>query len=182
MRKLYALSFAVLIGDLIIGCASTIPPWYPKPASDANYFLAANTAVSRDMQLAVDKAAVGGRTEVARQVEVKVMGLQKKFDEEVGLPKDGQLLTQFTQASKTVVSTSLSGSRIMEQKIVKEGDGWRAYVLVGYPIGAASEALMKQISKNNNMYTRFRSSEVFKEMDEEVKKYEEFKKSQQGME
>ena len=45
------------------------------------------------------------RAEVARQVEVKLQGIQKKFDEEVGAGENSTLLQQFTQATKTVVST-----------------------------------------------------------------------------
>jgi hypothetical protein len=111
-------------------------------------------------------------------MEVKVNGLQKKFEEETGVGQDAQLLSQFTSASKTVVSTQLSGSRIKFQKQLREGNLWRAYVLMEYPIGAASEAMMKAIKANNQMYTRFRATESFKDLDKEVEKYEEWKKQQ----
>jgi hypothetical protein len=39
---------------------------------------------------------------------------------------------------------------------------------------------MQQIKKNNEMYTRFRSSQAFKDLDSEVQKYEEWKKAQQA--
>ncbi len=85
----------------------------------------------------------------------------------------------FTQAEKTIVSTTLQGSKVRSQKIVKDGDLWRAYVLVEYPIGAANEALMQQIKNNNQMYTRFRASQAFKELQDEVDKYEKFKQQQE---
>jgi len=61
---------------------------------------------------------------------------------------------------------------------VKDGNNWRAYVLVEYSVGAASEALMQQIKNNEQMFTRFRASKAFEEMDKEVKDYEEAKKKQ----
>lgn len=155
-----------------------IPDWYNTAPQDPNYLFAARTATSQDMQLALDKATTDGRAEVGRQTELKVQGLQKRFDEEVGVNADAQLMSQFTQANKTVVSTSLSGTRVKSQKLCKDGDLWRAYVLVEYPVGAANEALMQQIKKNNEMYTRVRSSQTFKELDGEVKQYEEWKKQQ----
>jgi hypothetical protein len=155
-----------------------IPEWYNTVPQDPNYLYAARTATSQDMQLAVDKAMTDGRAEIGRQTELKVQGLQKRFDEEVGLNADAQLMSQYTQATKTVVSTSLSGSRVKEQYQCKDGDLWRSYVLVEYPIGAANEALMQQIKKNNEMYTRFRASQAFKDLDTEVQKYEEWKKEQ----
>jgi hypothetical protein len=156
-----------------------IPDWFTNVPKDPNYFFAPNTQVSQDLQLAIDKAVQGARTEIGRMVETRVQGLQKRFTEETGTANNAQLLDMFTQASKTVVSTSLSGSRVSKQKTLKDGSNWRAYALVEYPIGAANEALMLQIKNNEQMYTRFRASQTFKELDDEVKKYEEFKKQQQ---
>jgi hypothetical protein len=58
----------------------------------------------------------------------------------------------------------------------KEGIHYRVYVLIEMPIGEANTALMAKIKANNNVYTRFRASEAFKELEEEVEKYERLKK------
>ena len=104
--------------------------------------------------------------------------MQKKFDEETGMGNDAQLLSMFTSASKTVVSTSLSGTRIAKQKIYRESGLFRAYVLIEYPIGSMNSALVDQIKKNEQMYTRFRASQTFDELEKETQKYEEFKQGQ----
>lgn len=156
-----------------------IPEWYTNTPQDPSYLFAANTQTSQDMQLAMDKATEAARADIGRQLQVKIEGLQKRFAEETGTGKDAQLLQMFTQAEKTVVSTTLQGSRVSKQKIVKDGSLWRAYVLVEYPIGAANQALMQQIKNNNQMYTRFRASQAFKELQNDVNKYE---KSQQQQE
>ncbi|ACF14849.1 conserved hypothetical protein [Chloroherpeton thalassium ATCC 35110] len=155
-----------------------IPDWYVNVPNDPNYLYSPNTQVSQDFQLAVDKASTGARSEIGRQLEVKLKSLQKKFTEETGTGSDAQLLQLFSQAEKTVVSTTLSGSKVKYVKRVKDGNMWRAYVLVEYPIGAANEAFMEQVKKNNQMYTRFRATKAFEELEEEVKQYEEFKKEQ----
>jgi hypothetical protein len=136
-----------------------IPAWYPAPPQDADFLRAANSQASQDMQLAVDKATTGARTELGRMLETKVNGLQKKFEEETGVGDQATLLQQFTQASKTVVSTSLTGSRML-------------------PIGASNAAMLDAIKKNNELYTRFRASEAYKDLDAEVQKYEDSKKVQ----
>jgi hypothetical protein len=191
MRTAGLMMVVALIGGVLIGCGGgpktlqsvsecDIPEWYSNVPTDPNYLYAARTATSQDMQLAQDKATTDGRTEIGRQTDLKVQGMQKRFDEEVGLNADAQLMSQFTQASKTVVSTSLSGSRVKTQVLCKDGDLYRSYVLVEYPVGAANEALMQQIKKNNEMYTRFRASQAFKDLDSEVQKYETWKKEQQA--
>jgi hypothetical protein len=189
MRTLISLFSAALFAVFMVGCGGSeplqqtetgdIPDWYMNKPEDPNFLYESATATSKDMQLAVDKAVQAGRTGVGRQVETKVNALQKRFQEETGIGDDAQLLDQFTQASKTIVSTSLSGSKEKYKKILKDGNNWRAYVLIEYPLGAAQEALREQIKKNEQLYTRFRASETYKELDSEVEKYEQFKKQNQ---
>jgi hypothetical protein len=158
--------------------AGKVPDWFTNIPKDPNFIYAANTATSQDLQLAIDKATTGARAEIGRQVEIKIEGLQKRFQEETGTTADAQLLDQFTQANKTVVSTSLSGSKTTKQQQLKDGNQWRAYVLVEYPIGAANEAYLQQIKKNEQMYTRYRATQTFKDLEDEVKKLDEAKKQQ----
>jgi shikimate kinase len=186
--RLFISFLLVALSLMLIGCGGTkslqstdtgdIPDWFTNVPKDPNFLYGAKTATSQDMQLALDKAATDARAEIARQVEIKVEGLQKRFQEETGTNTDAQLLEQFTQANKTVVSTSLSGTQVTKQKQVKDGSLWRAYVLVEYPVGAANQALLQQIKKNEQLYTRYRATQTFKELDDEVKKLDDAKKAQ----
>ena len=191
MKKVTCMVLLLIAALTLFGCggsktmtstdAGDIPKWYLNvPEDNANYLFAANTAVSKDMQLARDKAITGARAELSRQIEAKVDGLQKRFDEEVGVDENAELLQQFTQAAKVVSSNVLNGSRVEESSILQEGEMYRVYILASYPIGAANAALMEQIQNQKNMYTRFRSSETFKELEQEVEKYNEWKKTQQA--
>jgi hypothetical protein len=155
-----------------------IPDWYSNPPQDPNYLFAAATAMSRDMQLAVDKAKQQARTDLASQLEVKVKGITKSFTEEVGMNEDSEMLSQFTQASKAVVSTVMNGTRVNKQDIKVDNGIYRAYVLMELPLGAANAALMQQIKNNQNLYTRFRATQAFDELETEVEKYEQYKKDQ----
>ncbi len=189
MRTMWIVLILMVAGVLAAGCgggpatmqsagAGDIPAWYNNVPTDSNYIYAVNTATSQDMQLAYDKATTGARAELGRQVELKVSGLQKRFEEETGVGQDAQLMQQFTQATKTVVSTTMSGTRVKDKKHVKDGEMYRAYVLVEYPIGAANAALLQAIKANEQMYTRFRASQAYKDLDQEAKKYEDQKKEE----
>jgi hypothetical protein len=178
---------AVIVMFTFAGCATSPPkiagveppPWFLTPQRDDKYLFAVATATSKDLQLALNKAATDARAEIARQVEIRVQGLQKKFDEETGLGKDAQLLQMYTQATKLVISTSLTGSRIKDQQYAEEKEGiYRAFALVEYPIGIVNQNLMNQIKNREQLYTLFRASETFKEMEGDVQRYEEWKKQQ----
>lgn len=154
------------------------PKWFVEIPQDPNYLFAAATATSTDMQLAINKAQTEGRNQLAQQLEVKFNGLQKRFQEETGAGNDSEYLDQFTLAYKSVVSTELHGSRISRQDLQQEGEIWRSYVLMEMPIGQANEQLMGKIKANQNLYTRFRATQTYQELDEEIEKFEQWKKEQ----
>ena len=187
MRTTMMVALFVFVAVALVGCGGgqqtvqttatgDMPAWYPNPPQDPLYLRAANSQASQDLQVAIDKASAGARVDLGRILEVKVSGLQKKFEEETGVGQDAQLLMQFTQASKIVVSTTMNGSKMKDQKTVKDGAMWRAYVMMELPIGVANETLMAEIKKNKDLYTRFQSSQAYKDLDTEVQKYEESKK------
>jgi len=154
-----------------------MPNWYLNTPTADNYIYEAASATSRDMDLALNKAETEARAKVGRTMTAKVNSMQKKFEEEVGEGENSEYIAQFTQATKVIVSQELSGSRVKEKKFIEDGSNWRCYVLMEYPIGSAQAAFLNKIKSNNELYTRYRSTEAFKEMDADVQKYEEWKKN-----
>jgi hypothetical protein len=166
---------------VIIGCGSKKAPYFPFDIPDnPNYLYAPATATSKDMQHAINIAKEEGRVEIARQLEARVSAMFKRFIEETGSGTDAELLQQTADVSKSVVSTMLYGCRAKKEDVKREGKLYRAYVLMEVPIGEANEALMAQIKAREHLYTRFRAAQAFKELSEEVKRYEEFKR-QEGL-
>ena len=180
---LTALTFSILLiscgGSKSLSETETgdIPEWYLNTPASENYIYEAASATSRDMELALNKAETEGRAKIGRTMEAKINSMQKKFEEEVGEGENSELLSQFTQATKVIVSKELTGSRVKEKKFIKDGSNWRTYVLMEYPIGAAQKAFLNKIKDNNQLYTRFRSTDAMKEMEADVEKYEEWKKN-----
>jgi hypothetical protein len=152
-----------------------IPSWYLNPPVDPAFVYATSSSTSQDMQMAINKAEQDCRAEIARQVEAKVSALTKKFDEEVG-GKDAQLLTSFTSASKTVASTSLSGAKTKQRDVKKDGDMFRAYVLMEYNV---AQSMVSQMKKEEQLYTRFRATQTYKELEDESNKVDAAKQQQQ---
>lgn len=185
MRSLLITLFVIFVsGTLFIsGCGSSqpalpdaqseaIPSWFLTPPQDPNYIFAPATMSSRDLQTAINRATQAARAEVGRVVEVHLEGMQKSFTEEVGVGDDATFRQMFEEVSRTVVATSLSGSQVKEQAIERDGNLFRAYVLVEYPIGAANQQFLDQIKEQEEMYTRFRSAQSFQELERQVERYE----------
>lgn len=192
MKRLMALLLGFMILFVLSSCGggsgkTTIegsnieaPSWYLNVPQDPNFIMAVATATSPDLQLAIDKAKNLARADIAQQLEVKIQAMEKNFREQVAAGDDATLLEQFTSVNKTVVSNVLRGVKVKQQEVKKEGNQFRAYVLMEMPFGAAAEELLNQMKKQQEMYTRFRATQAFQELEKEVEKYEEYKQKQGG--
>lgn len=158
----------------------SVPEWFPKPPDDPNYFFGTGTATSRDMQVARDKATNAAMMQITQAIETKFEGLRKMFQEEVGTADESQYLEQFSQATQAVVSQVVNGMEMVDSEYKNEDGVFRSYVWYQVPVGASAEALMSRIRQQEQMYTRFRSSETFQELQKEVDEFEEFKANQRN--
>ena len=149
-----------------------IPDWYKTPPTDAEHLFGIATATSRDMQMAVQKAKTTAQADLAQQLSTKLGNLTKQFQEETGEQEGSELLTQFTSATKTVTSETLVGTKVDQQQILPEKEIYRVYVLMSLPIGKANEMLMEKLKADQALYTRFRSTQAFEELDKEIKEAE----------
>ncbi|MBI3193584.1 MAG: LPP20 family lipoprotein [Ignavibacteriae bacterium] len=190
MRTFIFIIIAIFVSAFLIGCGSTqttvtgtgvgeVPDWYGESTDDTDFLRSSKSAVSTDMQMSIDKAINDGRAEIARQLEVRVNSIEQRFREEVGTAENAQYLEQFTSANKQITANVLNGSKVKKQTASQVEDSWRSYVLMELPLGAMKEAMLDKIKKNEQMYTRFRATQVFKELDDEVKKFEDWKKEQE---
>lgn len=155
-----------------------MPGWFRKPPTNDKYLYAPATATSRDLQIALNKAEAEGRLQLGQQLEVKYSALTRRFAEETGEGTGAQLLQEYEQTYKAVVSQVLVGTKPKDSKFQIDDGLYRAWVLMELPVGAASERLLKQIQQQEQMYARFRASQAFKELSTEVEKYEQWKSGQ----
>ena len=126
------------------------------------------TGTSKDYQMAIDKAKMDARLEMTQQLNTYVQALIKKFDEEVGLTEDSELLGLYSKTSKIVVDQSLVGSHVKEKNVKQDGNIYRATVLMEAPLGQARKRLLEQIKASDEHYNRFSNSSSFKELEEET--------------
>ena len=129
---------------------------------------------SKSLELALQKAKMRGRVELAQLLETKIEAIQKDFIEEVGRADEAQILAQFETTAKTITSQQIQGSVAKELKYETIGDTITAYALMELD----PKIIMTQLAKEKELYTRFRASQAFEELDKEIQKYEAYKKEQ----
>lgn len=94
--------------------------------------------VSKDEQIAMEKADQNARVDLAKEVDAQLKNLTKMFKEEVG----GDIADHFQNTSKTVVDTRLNGATLTEIKVETLEDGsFKIYGIMTMDMDLVSEYL-----------------------------------------
>lgn len=145
------------------------PKWFAQPPVDATAIFATGTANSSDMQMAMDRAMLTAKRELANQLNARLSSKMKEFVNEVGGANDAQLNRQVEIATQNVVTdVNLAGFRREDAKVVAQGPQFRAYVLLRYPLGDANRILLNQVKKNSQIEAKVRASKAFQELEKEI--------------
>ncbi len=192
MKRVAGIVVSAAALALVTGCASK-----PRVASEKTPFeviqekanaitaagglAAVGVGSSRTVHLALDKAKTRGRTELAHIMETKVESLKKDFSEEVGTADGAELNELFSAASKHIASQVLRGAVPKDLKYDTQGGMTTAWALMVVDPSVIADAFADQANTARHLYTRFRASQAFDELDKEVKKFDEFKKKDAGV-
>jgi len=124
--------------------------------------------------LALKKATLDGRAQLAQMFEVNMSVLQKNFIEEVGSTTKAEVNALFSDTTKAVSKTTLTGSRNLSTPIVKkEKSKITVKVIVGIDPKTLNSAVMTEMKNASpNLYERFRASQAFSELQKEMEAYE----------
>jgi len=158
-----------------------IPDWVLNPPKDSpTHSYASGQGESRDMSIAVNTAEADGRNKLAQTLQTEMQGLEERFQSSVRGDAGGEeVLNTFRQAVRAVTNQTLTGSRVAQRKVTADPSGvsYRVFVLMELDKGAAKTALMDKVKSDANLYARFRASQAFTDLDDEIKKIEEAKKA-----
>lgn len=172
----------IILSIFLVGCGTSVrstvetrarvksaPDWYLDRPTSNTYVYGVATAESQDMNFAIEMAESMARADVGRQVEVKYGEMQKRFQEQTRLTEGSDMLQQFTLVYKQVMSERLVGVRTKEQKVIPGNGIYIVYTMVEMPIGEANKAFIQNLRQREVLYTRVRSTELYRELDQSVR-------------
>ena len=158
---------------------SDVPKWMLNLPTSQDAFYSAGTAVSGDMQIAIDKATINAKRTLADRIGGELSSQMKMFVMESGEQGSTDVvMLNVEQVTKNIIArVNVAGYIPEEVKVTHQGTGYRVYTLLKYPVGEANRLMMMQIKKNNALLAKVRSTKSFKELEEavELKKIEELK-------
>ena len=153
-----------------------MPEWYAQTPLDNHILFASATETSRNMQMSMEKASIKARAELALTVGGRVSTMMKAYAEEAGVSNDpdvNQIVSTVT--SQEAINVNLSGVQRADAQINREGDSYRAYVLIRYPLGELNKIAVEQVRQSTVLNAKFRASKAFEDLErkvEEAKKRE----------
>ncbi len=130
---------------------------------------------SKNLQTGIDKAELEARAKLSRSIESKTSSLQKKFQEEVGR----EFTDHFSQVVKNVSDQLLHGTTLQETRFEQNGEGtYRVYGLMILDAEMYMKALANELDADKANRDRFRASKAYKELNEEVNAFQEWKRKE----
>ncbi|MBF0433125.1 MAG: LPP20 family lipoprotein [Fibrobacteria bacterium] len=129
------------------------------------------TATSQDLQTAINKVELEARAMLTRSLETKSSSLQKSFKEEVG----EEYLDHFSQVTKNVSSKVLRGTTLRDTPYRKNDGKYEVFGLMVMDPKVFADAMAAEMAANEAMKTRWLASKAYKELDQEIKAFEQFK-------
>ena len=152
-----------------------IPEWYLQIPSADDTIYSSGSARAPDLQLAVDIAIMNAKTTLADRINGKLDSMTKSFVAKIGSDDlDTSVLTEIEKTSKNVIaSVDVAGYVVDKSDITQEGTQYRAYVLLAYNSEEATKIMMNRMKRDRMIYSRIRSTEAWKELEDEVNKSKE---------
>ena len=143
-----------------------LPEWIISPTVDNNEFLfATGQAETSRMNTAQARAEIAAKNELASKLGEKIEAMQRLFEEEVDNDTASMYSAAFTNATQIITSQELRGISTTQRAFsAREGGGYIAYVELQIPVGAARAELERALSRDEEMYIRFKESKAFEEL------------------
>lgn len=179
--KYARLSLFVVVALIVAACGGgtektqkqldRTPDWYKMPPSDnSEYLYATASGKSTRRETARQKAITNASAEMARKLSLKVEALQKMFNEEITSGTQTNYDEAFTNATKIIASEQLKGLSTDKVEFSSSDNGTQieCFVLVKLPVGDARASLENALSRDKELYVKFKESQAFKELQEDL--------------
>lgn len=161
------------------GCGtSVIPPpdWYIRPPEDPSHIYAAAKGKSRIEALASDMAMTRCMREMGLRIEAEVCSMNEVLLMDIEGEGNSALEEALVSYAKVIGKEQIAGARVAMRDLRMDGDYYLVFMLMETPAGQVKTALVSKLKADQDIYRQFRASRAFKELEEEVEKYERLKK------
>ena len=142
-----------------------IPNWYIQIPKDNDSVFSAGTAVSPNLQLAMDKGILNAKRMLADSIDGRINSMLKDYLAENGREMNPNTITDVERTTTNILKDiNVSGYSIDNVEIQESGITYRTYVLLRYPLGEANRIQTKILREKALRNSRQRSKESHQEL------------------
>ena len=154
----------------VAAAVSIVPSWYKEMPEKKGSIFTVGTATAPDLQLSVDIATLNGKVVLADRINGKLKAMTKSWIAKFGQSDvDARVMTEIEKVAKNVIANvDVAGYSPVKVDVFEAGTQYRAFVLLEYSDKEASKIIFNRLRKDRLVYSRLRSTEAWKELDEEV--------------
>ena len=159
--------------EKVAAATSTIPKWYKTLPKKDNAIYSVGSSSSPDLQLSVDMATLNAKYTLADRINGKLDGMMKTFMTRLGTDEDisATTMSEVEKVVKNVIaSVDVAGYNPKEIEVFPSGTQFRAFVLLEYSDTEARKIIMNRMMKDRLVYSKIKSTNAFKELQNEVNK------------
>ena len=159
--------------EKVVAATSNIPKWFKSLPKQDNSIFSVGSASSPDLQLSVDMATLNAKYTLADRLNGKLDAMMKTFITRLGTDEDisATTMSEVEKVTKNVIaSVDVAGYSPKEVEVFPSGTQFRAFVLLEYSDKEARKIIMNRMMKDRLVYSKIKSTNAFKELQNEVKK------------
>lgn len=142
------------------------PEWYISLPKEENAIYASSTEISSDLQYAIDKAAMSAKREIAFKLSNDFSQKYKEYTSETNYSSKEKMARE---TERLVIANSLNvnlvGVQRIKSEVIREGNQYRAFLLVRYGLDESNRIHMNYIIKER----KANSKKEMNKFDEEIK-------------
>lgn len=145
----------------------------PEYRTDANYFRAAASGTSKDMEMARTAAELNARSALATQIEVVVKSVTDRYMNQYDVNGESEVRGKIETGVREVVNQTLKGAVIKDTKLYQNPDGsyeyWACIEMSKVPVAEGVEDVL--ISNDERISVDFDQYRFMKTFEEEMANY-----------
>lgn len=182
MRTMIGCITVFFLTVLIFGCGSKpmadvreveTPEWMFVPPDEEGYRFGAQMAESKGLRMAIRSATRFARAEIAAEIADFIEDTFNEIEGELGWGEDAEIQAIRDDVVRAISDEAITGSRVRERRFGRYGELYRAYVLVEYPLGEASERFMEQLRMREEFWNAIRKTRAYETHDKRIQEHRE---------
>lgn len=148
------------------GVRVSYPDWFLSPPQADRVLYASASAVSGEMQIALEKAILNAQHTLASQLGNAVSGRKRAFTLDRGMSDPEKVSSEMEKVVKELVSdVNLGGYKREKTDIYQTPDGYRAFVLLSYRLDGGPVRQRAPVRQGADPSVQDRAGRAFGELD-----------------